>query len=176
LAFPKLFRPRAAERAGQRLYQAVAAQARAPAFYADLGVPDTVEGRFELYNLHVILVLRRLRGEGGAAAEASQALFDAFIEHLDVALREMGVGDLSMAKKMRKLGEAFYGRAKRYDQALDNAPDDADLTALIGRTLLADAPAGEAARLATYVREASRTLAEQPVEAILEGAVQWPAA
>src|SRR5689334_16549162 len=99
----RLFRPRPTREMGKALYQSAVAQARSPELYARLGVPDTVEGRFEAYSLHVILLIDRLYREGEQAAETSQALFDAFTTSLDSALREMGVGDLSVGKKMRKL-------------------------------------------------------------------------
>ncbi|WP_367576017.1 ubiquinol-cytochrome C chaperone family protein [Phenylobacterium montanum] len=167
----RLFRPRAAKAAGAALFQAAARQARQPAFYADFGVPDTVEGRFELYSLHVVLLVCRLKGEGAEASEVSQALFDAYLRSLDDALREMGVGDLSVGKKMRKLGEAFYGRAKAYDSALGVQSDE--LAALIGRTLFADAPQGDVAAMAGYVRRAFAALAELPLETILAGETNW---
>ena len=159
--------------AGGRLYEAAITQARQPAFYADLGAPDTVEGRFELYTLHVVLVLHRLSGLGGAAGEMAQALFDAYVQALDDALREMGVGDLSVGKKMRKLGEAFYGRAKAYQSAL--ASDDAaSITALIGRTVYAGEPAGSADRLADYVQRSAALLATLPLDDVMGAALAWP--
>ncbi len=168
----RLFRPRAAVQAGAALYEAAARQARTPAFYADLGAPDTVEGRFELYSLHVILLLDRLRGAGPQAAEASQALFDRYLRALDDALREMGVGDLSVGKKMRKLGEAFYGRAKAYQTTLA-ADDGAELQALIGRTVMAEAPAGDVAGLTAYVRRCRQSLQGQALDGLLAGAPVW---
>ena len=106
----RLFRPRPAQAAGRALYARAVEQSRMPALYSDLGAPDTVEGRFEVYTLHVMLLLDRLRGEGAEAAEVSQALFDTYVQALDHALREMGVGDLSVGRKMRRLGEAFVAR------------------------------------------------------------------
>ena len=95
----------------------IVTQAREPLFYRDLGVPDTVNGRFDLLLLHLWLVLRRLKSaEGGAAL--SQALFDHFCEDMDDNLREMGVGDLTVPKRMQAFGEAFYGRSAAYDMAL----------------------------------------------------------
>lgn len=171
----RLFRPNRAYEAGQALYRTAAAQARDPVFYADVGAPDTVEGRFELYMIHVILLAMRLRGHGARAGETSQVMFDAFLRGLDDAMREMGVGDLSVGKKMRKLGEAFYGRAKRYDAAID---DPAELQALVRRTLYADveAPAAEtgAAAVAAYVRRAHEVLAAQPMDALLAGEAHFP--
>src|SRR5688572_17130211 len=96
----KLFKPRAAEKAGRTLYVAVVEQARQPRLYTDLGAPDTMEGRFELYSLHVILLLDRLKRQGEQAAETAQALFDTYVQSLDDALREVGVGDTSVGKKM----------------------------------------------------------------------------
>jgi cytochrome b pre-mRNA-processing protein 3 len=173
--FQSLFRQRGPKIVGRGLYESVVERARNPLFYTGFGVADTVEGRFELYSLHVILLLHRLKGAGVPAADTAQVLFDIFIGQLDHALREIGVGDLSVAKKMRKLGEAFYGRAKAYDAALD-AESAAELEALIGRTVFEGA--GEAARaeaLAAYVRVVVAALAAEPLEAILEGRVDWPA-
>jgi cytochrome b pre-mRNA-processing protein 3 len=155
---------------GYALYAAAVAQARDPAFYAALGAPDTANGRFELYSLHVILLLHRLKRRGEAAAEAGQALFDIYVKALDNTLREQGVGDLSMSKKMRKLGEAFYGRVRSYDAALET-PEE--LPALVRRTVYEET-AGDAEALADYVIRARDTLAGQPDEALLGGAVQWP--
>ncbi len=101
----------------EAIYGMIVTQAREPLFYRDLGVPDTVNGRFDLLVLHLWMVLRRFRSaEGGA--DLSQALFDHFCEDMDANLREMGVGDLTVPKRMQAFGEAFYGRAAAYDLAL----------------------------------------------------------
>jgi cytochrome b pre-mRNA-processing protein 3 len=172
----RLFRPRPAQATARKLYAAVVEQARSPALYLDHGAPDTVEGRFELYTLHVMLLLDRLRRQGDAARDLSQGLFDVYVKALDDALREMGVGDLSVGKKMRKLGEAFYGRAKSYEAALAALPDAADLTALLARTVYADAPSAPAAAMATYVVAQRDHLAAVPLDEILGGKVKWRAA
>lgn len=171
MIFQKLFRPRATEAAGKALYAAAVEQARTPALYAQLAAPDTVEGRFELYSLHVLMLIERLRGGGEQAAETSQALFDTYVGSLDDALREMGVGDLSVGKKMRRLGEAFYGRAKSYEAA-DDRPA---LEALLRRTVYAGDAEAPAAGLADYVEAARGALSGQPLESILGGEVRWPA-
>ena len=99
------------------IYGMIVTRAREPVFYRDLGVPDTVDGRFDLLLLHLWMVLRRLRtSEGGM--EPAQALFDRFCEDLDDNLREMGVGDLAVPRRMQAFGEAFYGRSRAYDRAL----------------------------------------------------------
>ena len=173
MIFEKLFRRGGGRIAGDRLYEAAIGQARQPAFYTELGVPDSVEGRFELYTLHVVLVLNRLKGQGDAAAEAAQGLFDAYIQALDDALREMGVGDLSVGKKMRKLGEAFYGRAKAYQAALE-AGDHAALAALIGRTVYEGRDEAAGDRLADYVQRSTALLATLGLDDVLAATLIWP--
>lgn len=173
----RLFRPRPARAAGHALYVSAVAQSRLPTLYAELGAPDTVEGRFEVYSLHVILLLDRMRGHGQLATDVSQVLFDTFVSGLDNALREMGVGDLSVGRKMRKLGEAFYGRCKSYETAFASLPDREALDALIVRTVYADADATLAAslapKMAAYVVSQRVFLVEQALERILSGAAAW---
>jgi cytochrome b pre-mRNA-processing protein 3 len=168
----RLMRPGPAKAAGRRLYAAAVAQARAPAIYAVLGAPDTPDGRFEVYTLHVLLVLDRLKGQGRKAAVVSQAFFDLYLSGLDHGLRELAVGDLSVGKTMRKLGEAFYGRAKALEAVLAT-PDRAQLEALIARTVLAGAAAPDPAPLASYLLLARNDLASQPLERLLEGELTW---
>ena len=100
----------------EAIYGMIVTQAREPLFYRDLAVPDTVNGRFDLLVLHLWTVLRRFRSVEGTA-NVSQALFDRFCEDMDANLREMGVGDLTVPKRMQAFGEAFYGRAAAYDAA-----------------------------------------------------------
>lgn len=166
----RLFKARPALDKGRRLYAAVTTQARTPAFYADLDVPDTNEGRFELYTLHLALVLRRLKRQGAWAEEVSQALFDRYIDALDDGLREIGVGDLSVGRKMRKLGEALYGRLKHYDEAL--AGDG--LEPLIARTIYAGRDGADAGPLASYMREADAALTATPLAQVIDGELAWP--
>ena len=173
--FQRLFRERPAVAAGKALYTPLIEQARRPAFYVEGRVADTPNGRFELYSLHLALMVGRLRGSGAFAAEASQALFDTFLAGLDDGLRELGVGDLTVPKKMRRLGEALYGRLKGYDAALaEDAPADA-LEAMLGRTLYAGVEGAPVDALAAYVRAAAAALASTPTEALLDGGpVPWP--
>ncbi|MES2035599.1 MAG: ubiquinol-cytochrome C chaperone family protein, partial [Pseudomonadota bacterium] len=96
----RLFKPRPAKAAGEALYAAAARQARSPRFYAEMGVPDTREGRFEMYSLHVVLLLDRLKGQGPQADETAQILIETYIRGLDDAFREMGVGDTAVAKRV----------------------------------------------------------------------------
>ncbi len=171
--FSRLLARSPERRAGERLHDAASAQARSEPLYAVLGAPDTVEGRFELLTLHVILLVDRLKGQAGAAAQVRQTLFDAYVSNLDGALREMGVGDLAVGKRMRKLGEAFYGRAQAYDEAFAALPDPAPLEALLRRTVFAGSAAADPAPLAAYAIGCRHGLAAQDVAALLSDAPRW---
>lgn len=151
MVFPRLLRRSIASRQGEALYFAAYAHARNEGFYTRLHVPDTVSGRFELQTLHIILLLERLRLDGAALEPLWQALFDAYLSNLDAALREMGVGDLAVGKRMRGLGEAFYGRAAAFDRAIAALPDKAEVTALLHRTVLAGDEARPPLQLTDYV-------------------------
>lgn len=140
------------------LYGMIVAQARSPAFYRGYTVPDTLEARLDMIVLHLVLVLRRLSGEGGALLPEGQQLFDTFCRDIDANFREMGVGDLAVPKRMMKVGEAFYGRAKAYEAALAE-PGLAALGAAVARNVLGTPDAGTGAqRLAAYIRETVRRL------------------
>ena len=162
---------RPAVAAGQALFEGAVRQARSVEFYRDMGVPDTLLGRFELYTLHVLMLARRLRGEGAQATETAQAMFDAYRLNLDIALREMGVGDLSVGKKMKKLGRAFYGRVKSWDEA---AADPDAARALVLRTVYEGVADADPAPLTAYIDKASAALAGQSAETFLQGQVAWP--
>jgi cytochrome b pre-mRNA-processing protein 3 len=157
----RLFRRTPEDHSIASLYGMIVAQARAPAFYQYYGVPDTVNGRLEMIMLHAVLVLRRLEGGAAPGRALGQGLFDHFCRDMDASMREMGVGDLAVPRKMRRIGEAFYGRQAAYREALA-APDEFPLAAALQRNVFAGAsePAS-AARLARYVREAERALAAQ---------------
>lgn len=169
-------KPRPAVAAGRKLYGAVAGQARTPALYAALKAPDTMEGRFELYTLHVLLVLERLKGQGELATETGQALFDAYLRGLDDAFRELGVSYVSVPKKMKKLGEAFYGRVGSYGEALAALPDRAPLESLLARTVFEGAEGGDVPGMADYVLRTREILKTQPLESLLAGEPSWEAA
>jgi len=164
-----------ARRAASALHEKAVLQARREPLYAVMGAPDTVEGRFELLTLHVILLIERLKGEPGAAAEVRQMLFDTYVSNLDGALREMGVGDLAVSKRMRKLGEVFYGRAQAYDEAFALLPDRTALGELLGRTVLQGAPVAPTL-LADYVTRRREGLAATDTRALVSGEASWPAA
>jgi len=169
----RLFRPRPEREVGRALYARVVDQSREPGLYGALGAPDTVEGRFEVYTLHVVLLLDRLNRLGPQAKAVSQALFDTYVKALDHALRELGVGDLSVGRKMRRLGEAFFGRVKSYQAAFAALPDEQPLRDLLTRTVYAEAAVDRAPALAAYVLAQRERLAGQALEAYLQGAFAW---
>ena len=157
----KLFRRKPWDDTIARLYGTIVAQARAPAFYRIYGVPDTVGGRLEMIMLHAVLLLRRLEGEAPSIRALGQGLFDRFCRDMDDSMRELGVGDLAVPRRMRRIGEAFYGRQAAYRDALD-ATDDERLAAALQRNVFAGASKRQPAReLAVYVREAAGRLAAQ---------------
>jgi cytochrome b pre-mRNA-processing protein 3 len=154
------------------LHQSAVVAARAPELYGVMGAPDTIEGRFELLTLHIILLMNQLTHIGDAGLELRQALFDTYVSNLDGAMREMGVADLSMGKRMRKLGEAFYGRAAAYEVALNTLPDLEALESLIRRTVLEGVSSSPRA-LADYVVQTWSALDAGPKAALLAGSPSW---
>jgi cytochrome b pre-mRNA-processing protein 3 len=168
----RLFRPTPRDHIIAMLYGTIVAQARVPAFYQSYGVPDTVNGRFEMIILHAVLLLRRLEDGTPPLRVVGQAVFDRFCRDMDDSMREMGVGDLAVPRKMRRVGEAFYGRQAAYRAALA-VPDSGDLVTALQRNVFADAadPAG-LNRLAAYVRAAAEQLAEQ--DGFERGEVAFP--
>ena len=174
MIFP-LFRRNTRQDTISTLYGTIVAQARLPRFYREYGVPDTVNGRFDLLVLHLAFVLDRL-AEDPALRHLGQAIFDLFCKDMDHNLREMGVGDLSVPKEMQRICEAFYGRAQAYRTALaEPAVGDALAEALKrniygGTPLAPDAPG----RLAAYMREAVRGVRAQPSDELLGGKLHLP--
>ncbi|WP_186389558.1 MULTISPECIES: ubiquinol-cytochrome C chaperone family protein [unclassified Stappia] len=155
-------------------YTSIVAQARQPWLYVRYNVPDTVDGRFEMVMLHTILVLNRLRGEGGEVASFSQELFDTFFADMDGSLREMGVGDLGVPKKVKKMAEAFYGRAAAIAEALA-ADGLQELASVVDRNLFAGASdMGAAHAIARYLREAADGLDRQQASQIVASGPKWP--
>jgi cytochrome b pre-mRNA-processing protein 3 len=167
------FRRNSQARTIHALYGAIVAQARSLAFYADFRVPDTVEGRFDLIVLHLVLLLHRLERRADAARGLGQELFDAFCRDLDANLREMGVGDLAVPKRMQAFAEAFYGRQAAYLGALDTADERVFEKALARNIFPAGNDAG-AAQLARYARAAVTRLDAQDDSALMRGEVVFP--
>lgn len=167
----RLFRTRPRARLGPLLYEAAVSQARDPNFYTRLGVADRIDARFELYTLHVLLLVMRLRDEGERGAEVGQDLFNTYVSALDNALRELGVGDISVGKKMRKLGEALYGRMTAWETPLRDG-DAEGLAAGLARNVYESEAADVATALTAYVLASRARLAAQPFDAVVN-APDW---
>ena len=162
--------------AAAALYAAAVAAAREPAYYGTLGVPDTLDGRFDLLGLHAFLLIRRVQQAPPPGPALAQAVFDAMFRDMDHTLREIGVGDLSVARKMKQMWEAFHGRAAAYDVALASA-DAAALPAALARIVWRAAAAPGAAALAGLVRAQAEHLDAQALAAFAAGAARFlPAA
>ena len=158
------------------LYRQIVAQARQPAFYTQFGVPDTLDGRFELLVMHATLVFRRLKADASASAFA-QELFDYMFADMDQALREMGVGDLSVGKHVKRMVQGFYGRVVAYDSALTERSRE-KLAAALRRNVYGTV-SGEcepATRMAEYLEGQAANIAGQSVTALLSGEVVFAAA
>ncbi len=191
-----VFKPRPAKLIGDRLYLACVTQSRLPVFYLDYGVDDAIGARFELLTFHVGLVVTRLKSlpvtdpRHEQAQETAQALFDSFLLALDSTLREQGVGDLSVPKKMKKLGQVIYTRFKRWDDmwrenaGLSAAADYAARTLLAGSDYADDETGGEinneaipaavlehAQAFAIYARAAQDSFR---VDEVLQGRLTFP--
>jgi cytochrome b pre-mRNA-processing protein 3 len=175
VVFGKLFRRDRIDVPAQALYAAIVQQARMPAFYQEAEVPDTVDGRFEMISLHAFLVMRHLKGAGTEAQKLSQAVFDFMFADMDQSLREIGVGDLSVGKRVKEMAKVFYGRVVAYEAAL-NKNGEETLEAALRRDHYGTAEnVSEAAvsLLADYVRRADAGLTEQGSSALQAGTVEF---
>lgn len=167
--------------AAERLYAAIVEQARAPAFYRELGVPDSLDGRFDLLALHAFLVLHRLKRDRAETAALAQRLFDTMFADMDRCLREMGAGDLGVGPRVKRMARGFYGRIAAYEAGLEAPPAtqgrEGALEAALRRNLYGTASATPArlAAMAAYVRREARALGEQPTSALLAGRVGFGA-
>ncbi|HJM61855.1 MAG TPA: ubiquinol-cytochrome C chaperone family protein [Alphaproteobacteria bacterium] len=152
------------------LYGALVAQSRRSEFYAKLGVPDSVDGRFDMIILHLSLLLRRLRGEDEALA---QALLDITFDDMDRNLREMGAGDLGVGRRVKVMARAYFGRFKTYDTALEMGDGEALAEALARNVKPADGLAA-ARHIADYVVRVEASLAGQTVAALASSKICFP--
>lgn len=148
-----------------QLYSKIVDQARTPAFYLEYGVADTVDGRFDMILLHLFLILQRLEEEGEGQAKLQRQLQEAFVADMDRSLREMGVGDMSVGKQVKKMSVAWFGRAEAYRKALqledNNALEDA-----LSRNVYRDDSGGDVTRLALYARACCEGLSQQSIHDI----------
>ena len=140
--------------AAEVLYSRIVSAARSPVFYAAYGVPDTPTGRFEMIALHAFIVVRRLKGRGDG--DLAQALFNLFFDDMDRNLREMGVGDLGVGRRVKAMAQQFYGHALFYERGLAGG----DLEGAIARNVFGGQTMPGAAALARYLRAADREISD----------------
>lgn len=172
----RIWKHRRATQAAEKLYRMAVRQSRLDVFYTRGGVSDTFEGRFELLSAHLSVLLYRLKVEGAAGKQLSQAVVDLFFADMDAALRELGVGDMSIAKRVRAMSEAFYGRLAAYDAGIAAAAEPGTLEAALRRNLYdGNAPDGTVARMAAYLSSVTGDLAAASREAVLNGSCSFPA-
>ncbi|HYG88299.1 MAG TPA: ubiquinol-cytochrome C chaperone family protein [Azospirillum sp.] len=161
-------------RAAFDLYSRIIGQARRPEFYAQLGVPDTLDGRFDMVALHLFLVMHRLKGQGDAADARSRRLFEVVTADFERSLRELGAGDQGISRRVTAMVGGVKGRLMAYDAAL--AGDDRALEVALDNNLygtVLEPDAGNLAAMAAYVRRESASLAAQPLDALLAGDVRF---
>lgn len=155
-------------------HEALIEQSRQPHFYARLGVPDTMLGRYEMVCLHAYLVLTRLQREGDEGRRLAQTLYEMIFDDFDVALREVGIGDMGIGKRIKKLARNLHGRISVYDSGL--ATGDAELEAALRRNMYASAEpsAEQVAGMIAYIRAARRDMDDCPAEALFAAQLPFP--
>lgn len=169
-----LFRKNTATEPVYAIYSAIVAQSRQPVFYAEWSVPDTVTGRFDMISLHMALLFRRLRGDAPGQRDFAQAVFDLFFKDMDRQLREMGVTDVGVPKKIQKMGNLFFGLLAAMNQAMD--ADDPALETVLKRNVFDEAVTQGPDRLAAYLIAQDAALAAQPATRIMAGDLAFEAA
>lgn len=166
--FSRLFNKDPQKALASKHYDHLVEVARRPFLYGEYGANDSVDGRFEMIVLHAVILMRRLREGDEAAVAMAQLVFDHMFDDMDAALREMGTGDLSVGKKIREMGEVFYGRAETYTQAL-KAEDEDSLADAIARNLELEDEGDTGRDLARYALRADAALQAQHPEALARG-------
>lgn len=172
MRLPRFFAPAPESEAARRLYLRLVEQARQPAFYRDRQVPDSLDGRFEMMALHGFLLLHRFKAEGEAGRRLAQALFDTIFADLDGQVRELGVGDLGVGKRIKAMARAFYGRIQAYGDGLSQPEtlEQALARNLYGTTV---ASPETLAAMARYLRREAARLAEVPFASLGQGEVAF---
>lgn len=154
------------------IYNGIVAQSRRPIYYSDWAIPDSVTGRFDMISVHLCLVFRRLRPATGAGNPFAQDLFDLFFKDMDLSLREMGVNDVSIPKRIQKMGNVFYGLLSKMTEAID-ANDPKGLSEILDRNLYEGEKEPSAKVLAAYILDSANWLEDQQTETITAGELTW---
>lgn len=157
-----------------RQYEAITAAARSPVFYEEMDAPDTVIGRFEMITIHLVLYLRRTSASGPAVQGLAQEVLEAFFEDVDHSIRELGIGDTGVPKRMKKFARMFYGRANSYGQALEAADQNA-LAEALSRNIHPDAGAAAPSMqaLAEWMMRTAAELQRAGEETLASGQLEF---
>jgi cytochrome b pre-mRNA-processing protein 3 len=163
------------ESAAATLYGGFAGQARQPDFYISFGVPDSVDGRFEMVALHAYLVFRRLKGQGTEIDRLTQATYDVMFKQMDLALRELGAADLGVGRRIKHMAESLNGRIQVYDEALAGS-DNTALRDALRRNLYGTVEVSDATldAMITYMRAAAVQLIGQDTTILAAGEITFP--
>ncbi len=158
----------------EQLYLKIVEQSRQADFYRTFGTPDTVDGRFEMISVHAFMAMRRLKGGSEEASELSQLLFNVMFDDMDRNLREMGVGDLSVGKRIKTMAKVFYGRIVAYEEALSGEGET--LEQALSRNhygTLDEIDTAAVGRLANYIRKNCQLLEAQDLTDLKSGKIQF---
>jgi cytochrome b pre-mRNA-processing protein 3 len=176
MIFKKLFGRNPYRAVARDIYEKIVQQARQPVFYLEADVPDTVDGRYEMVSLHAFLVLRRIKQEGERGQKLSQAVFDRMFADMDHSIRELGVGDLSVGKRIKAMAQVFYGRIVAYEAAIDGTSDETLEDALARNhygTLETSPEMVVLKRLAHYIVENDEFLKTQTSANLFKGEIEF---
>ena len=158
------------EEEAQALYAAAINQARQEFLFRDFGVPDTIDGRFDMISLHIFLVLRRLKAETKKTSKLAQCLFDTMFADMDRSLREMGAGDLGVGRRVKVMATAFYGRLSAYEKALVNSDLNALEEAILRNIFREDeGKRQDAKKIANYTNWVAEALSTCTIDDLLKG-------
>lgn len=157
--FATIFSAKAERKNAHAIYYSLVTRARQPAFYTDMGVADTIEGRFDLILLHLFMVDKRLEAEGQAYVRLRRYVQETMISDMDRSFRELGVGDMSVGKEMKKVGAAWLGRRSVYEMATKEDAEPSVLLAAIEKNIFRGENSTGAAALVGYVRSTIAELA-----------------
>lgn len=154
----------------EKLYAAIVAQARQPLFYRDLAVPDTIDGRFDMILMHSFIVMLRLREDTTGSMQAlSQTLYDIMFVDMDRAIREMGIGDLSVGKHIRRMMKAFNGRMSAYENGLNDSVEMKDAIRRNVYGTVTDIDPAVVDAMAKYLQDTLNAVRAMPLEMLIVG-------
>lgn len=170
-ALKSLFSPAPFQMEAHHAYAALVAQSRRREFYERMHVPDTLDGRFDLIVLHLFLLISRLREEkGDDAPQFIRAVSEAFFDDMDRSLREMGVSDTGVGKRIKKMSQAFFGRLQAYEHSFHS--EDAFAQSLLKNLYRLQQPAGASLKdMVVYCNKTMACLHAQPTAQLMQGQV-----